>query len=157
MNKAIITNAVISKGYEDKPSLNYSEKRDCVRFKVGYKVYDKREETNQRWVNLHVKAFNPFVERIEKMGLKEGSYVNLIGKLDEDVWDDNGTKKRMTVITLDEIEYAGVNPDGKKQESGGTETPPEAPAGNGQNTPAADEGSGEFTGFQTFGGDNNLY
>ena len=52
MNKVIITSAVISKGYESKPALRYNEARDCVHFKIGYTVYDKRAENNTRWINI---------------------------------------------------------------------------------------------------------
>ena len=39
---------------------------------------------------------------------QDGSFVNLIGRLDEDVWEDQQTheKKSAMVIILDDIEYA---------------------------------------------------
>jgi single-stranded DNA-binding protein len=151
MNRIIITSAVVSKGYQDQPALRFSDKSDSarsVRFKVGERVYDKRTDNNTRYVNHGVKAFGNLAERIEKMGLKEGSYVNLTGRLDEDVWDDNGTTKRTPVIILDDIEfcYSG-NGNGKKQESGAAASPaaPES------------EGGGSFGGYEPFGGSNSLY
>lgn len=160
MNRIIITSVVISKGYDNKPALNFNDKRTCVRFKVGEKVYDKNADNNHRWINLNVKAFNPLVDRIEKMGLKEGSYVNIIGRLDEDVWEDEGTTKRMPVIILDEIEFSGGGNGngGKKQEGNGTAALPEAPAGGETGTPADNGGNGQFTGFESFNGNgNDLY
>ena len=43
------------------------------------------------------------------MKLKEGSFVNLSGRLDEDTWEDKrtGEKHSAMVIVLDEIEYSG--------------------------------------------------
>jgi len=154
MNKAFITGAVISKGFEDKPALRFNETRTVVSFKVGYRVYDKQAENEHRWINLSVKAFKPLLERIEKMGLKAGSYINFEGKLDEDVWDDKGVTKRTPVIVLDEIEFSGGN---SKKQDGNAATAPSEPAGKEPATQPDSEGSGEFTGFQPFGGNNDLY
>ena len=94
MLKVIASDVVISKGYDGAPALRFSEKG--VRFRVGKKVYDTRAENNQRWINLSVKAFGQTSERIKKMQLKEGSFVNILGRLDEDVWEDpRPTKKRV--------------------------------------------------------------
>ena len=103
MLKVIATDVVISKGYDGAPALRFSEKG--VRFRVGKKIYDTRAENNQRWINLSVKAFGQTSERIKKMQLKEGSFVNILGRLDEDVWEDSTTheKKSATVIIVDEI------------------------------------------------------
>jgi len=134
MNKIIITGAVISRGYGGQPAIRFSEKGDCARFKIGYKVFDKRAENNTRWINLSVKAFGPLIERINTMRLKDGSCVNLVGRLDEDIWEDDGVKKRQFVIILDEIEYASV----------------------GERKPSAEEPPGEFTGYEPFNG-SELY
>jgi len=173
MNRILITSVVISQGYVGKPALSFNEKHTCVRFKVGEKIYDKQAQDNHRWINTSVKAFSPLVERIEKMGLKEGSYVNLSGRLDEDVWKDekDGATKRMPVIILDDIEfcYSGGNGNNGKKPEGASEAA--APAGNGNgagapsapsaggetNVPANEKGSGQFTGYQTFVGTDDLY
>ena len=79
MLKMIITDAGISKGYGDKPTLRFSEKEgsNTVRFRIGKRVYDSRYEKKYRWINLNVKAFGSVCERIRKMKLKEGSFVNI--------------------------------------------------------------------------------
>ena len=79
MLKVIFTNVVVSKGYDNAPAIRYSEKGDSVRFRIGAKQYDTRAENNTRWINLSVKAFAHICERIRKMDLKEGSYINLVG------------------------------------------------------------------------------
>ena len=135
MNKLIITGAAISRGYSTQPAIRFSEDGSCARFKIGQRVYDKRVEGNIRWFNLSVKAFGAQADRISKMGLKEGSCVNLVGRLDEDSWDDNGTAKRQFVVILDEIEYA----------SAGEKKPP-----------ASEPTTGKFTGYQAFDG-SELY
>ena len=63
-------------------------------FRIGKKVYDTRAENNTRWVNLSVKAFGPVCERIKKMQLKESSFINILGRLDEDVWEDSTTHEK---------------------------------------------------------------
>ena len=68
------SDVVVSKGYQNAPALKFSEKGDFVRFRVGQKVYDPRAEENHRWINITVKSFDPaLIDRIRKMGLKEGS------------------------------------------------------------------------------------
>ena len=94
MFKVIATDVVISKGYDGAPALKFSENGESVRFRIGKKVYDTRAENNTRWVNLSVKAFGPVCERIKKMQLKESSFINILGRLDEDVWEDAGEQPR---------------------------------------------------------------
>lgn len=105
MFKVIATDVVISKGYDGAPALKFSENGESVRFRIGKKVYDTRAENNTRWVNLSVKAFGPVCERIKKMQLKENSFINILGRLDEDVWEDSTTheKRSAMVVILDEI------------------------------------------------------
>ena len=119
MNKAWITNAVISKGFDGAPALNFSENGEVVKFRIGYKVYDSREENKTRWINITVRAFGSLVERIKKMKLKEGSYINILGSLDEDVWEDAQTheSKRDKVIILSDIEYASGGASSKSEKA----------------------------------------
>lgn len=108
MLKVIFTNVVVSKGYDNAPAIRYSEKGDSVRFRIGAKQYDTRAENNTRWINLSVKAFAHICERIRKMDLKEGSYINLVGRLDEDSWTDQktGETRSAMVVILDDVEFA---------------------------------------------------
>ena len=167
MFKVIATEVVISKGFEGAPALRFSEKGDSVRFRIGKKVYDTRAENNHRWVNLSVKAFGPLCERIKKMQLKEGSFVNLLGRLDEDVWEDAATHERKSamVVILDEIEYCAA---GTRQQKEGTETAGTQKAATAQpgaqtsaSAPASaatsDNGGGGFTGYEPFGGANAFF
>ena len=89
MFKVIATDVVVSEGYDNTPALKFSERGDSVRFRIGKKVYDTRAKANHRWVNLSVKAFGPVCERIRKMQLRDGSFVNILGRLDEDTWEDS--------------------------------------------------------------------
>ena len=84
MLKVFATQVVVSRGYDGAAAIKFSEKGDAVRFRIGKKVYDPNAENNARWINLAVKGFGPICERIKKMQLKDGSFVNLIGRLDED-------------------------------------------------------------------------
>ena len=145
MLKVFATQVIVSKGYDGAASLRFSENGDSVRFRIGKRVYDSREADEHRWVNISVKAFNGVCERIKKMQLKEGSCINLIGRLDEDIWKDQttGEKKTCMVIILDDIEYAsGGKP--KDKQNAEQSAPAEAPANT--EMPAA------FTGYEAFGG-----
>lgn len=155
MLKVFATDVVISKGYDNAPAIRFTETENggtMARFRFGKRVYDPQTKENSRWINMSVKAFGAVCERIKKMQLKDGSFVNLIGRLDEDVWIDQTTneKKSMTVIILDEIEYAygggsRSKDDQKPAQQNGTAAPAQA-------APAADpQNSENFTGYEPFG------
>ena len=151
MFKVFATDVVVSKGYDNSSALKFSDDGTSVRFRIGKKVYDTRAENNTRWVNVSVKAFGVLCDRIKKMQLKEGSFIHIAGRLDEDNWVDTTTneKKSQIVIILDEVEYAsgGGNKSTKdNQQTGATPaSTPAAPA----NTP---ENSPNFEGYTPFGG-----
>ena len=156
MLKIIATTAVVSKGFDGNPALRFSENGDSVRFRIGSKVYDTRAENNTRWVNLSVKAFGNTCERIRKMGLKEGSLINFMGRFDEDTWTDQatGTQKSAPVVILDEIEYAGGH--GKSKDGQKSQQPepygaaPQYGAPPQFGAPAAAPG-GNFAGYEPLG------
>ena len=136
-------NVFISKGYEGEAPLKYSQSGESVQFNVGWKVYDPKAEGESRWINLHIKAFAQPCERIKKMNLKEGSCVNLYGRLDEDVWTDKNTgeKKRRHTMILDNIEYAYTGSRSKDGQSGnGSQT-------GGQQAGNAGAAGGQQNGF----------
>jgi single-stranded DNA-binding protein len=170
MFKIIATDAVISKGYNDKPALSFSEDGSSVRFRIGKSVYDKRAENDRRWINISVKAFGALCERIQKMKLDAGSYVHIEGRYDEDTWDDDNGKHSMPVIIVDGIEYAysgngNGNGNGNKQNGGGKNTGAGNPAGAApapsqapqQQNGAQTEMPDSFTGFESYGGANPFF
>ena len=129
-----------------------------MRFRIGKKVYDPNAENNSRWINLAVKGFGPICERIKKMQLKDGSFVNLIGRLDEDVWEDQQTheKKSAMVIILDDIEYASGG--GKSKDNQNTDEAQGHPAASTASAAAAPANNGGgFTGYESFGGGNSFF
>ena len=150
MFKVFATDVVVSKGYDNSSALKYSDDGTSVRFRIGKKVYDTRAENNTRWVNVSVKAFGTVCERIKKMQLKEGSFIHIAGRLDEDNWVDttSNEKKSQIVIILDEVEYAsggGNKSKDNQQANTAPATTPAAPA----STP---ESSPNFEGYTPFGG-----
>lgn len=181
MFKTFATNVVVSKGYEGAAALRFSENGESVRFRIGQKVYDSRVEGNYRWLNISVKAFGTVCERIKKMKLKEGSFVNLTARLDEEKWIDDESKKEKSqhVLIIEDIEYAYVGKSSENQSQGQNQAAGQyqqaAPAGvtpvnQGQAptaNPAATQPMPEpqaanpiesdgFMGFEAFGG-NNLF
>ena len=93
------------------------------------------------------------------MQLKESSFINILGRLDEDTWEDATTheKKSMMVVILDEVEYCSSG--GSKQQKDTAENStaqPDVPA------PPADadapaETASNFTGYEPFGGGNSFF
>lgn len=150
MFKVFATDVVVSKGYDNSSALKFSDDGTSVRFRIGKKVYDTRAENNTRWVNVSVKAFGTVCERIKKMQLKEGSFIHIAGRLDEDNWVDTASneKRSQIVIILDEVEYAsggGNKSKDNQQANAAPATTPAAPA----STP---ESSPNFEGYTPFGG-----
>ncbi len=123
MFKVIITNAFISKGFENNPALKFSDSGDSVRFRIGISIYDANAENNKRWLNKSVKAFGSLCERIKKMQLKEGSCINLEGNMTLDVWKDSeNVEQKAESIILTDIEYASIgNGGGEKVEKNANE------------------------------------
>lgn len=166
MLKFFASDVVVSKGYQNSPAIKFSEKGDFVRFRVGQKVYDPRAADNHRWINITIKCFDAsLVDRIRKMGLKEGSFINLSGRYDEDVWEDEETKEKrsMPCVILDDLEYSGggkCSGDGQKatsnQSSSAATTA--APAASPASAPQENfQMPGNFTGYESFGGGNNFF
>ena len=163
MFKVIITNAVVSKGYDKNPALNFSENGKSVRFRIGKGLYDPNAENNTRWLNKTVKAFDSVCERIKKMQLKEGSRINITGNLTLDVWTDNDSKeeKSAEAIIITDIEYAtSGSGNGDKNEQGDKAAgKSDAQKPKSQNKPA-DEYIPEqstFEGYESFGGTNAFF
>ena len=164
MLKFFASNVVVSKGYQNSPAVKFSEKGDFVRFRVGQKVYDPRADDNHRWINLTIKCFDAaLVDRIRKMGLKEGSFISLSGRYDEDVWEDEESKEKrsMPCIILDELEFSGSG-NGKKSGDGqnsnvGNQNNAPAPAAPAEAPQESQQMPGNFTGCEGFGGGNNFF
>ncbi len=178
MLKMIVTSAVVSKGYNENPAIRFFEGEkgfQSVSFRIGQKIYDSRAENNHRWINLTVKGFGEICERIKKMKLKEGSYINLIARYDEDSWEDRetGATRTAPVLILDEIEYSssgGGQKNGKNAngETGGTGEFSADVAGQASGTPSQRAGyqptpqptpsmPANFTGFENFSSQENPY
>ena len=160
MLKFFAANVVVSKGYQNSPAVKFSEKGDFVRFRVGQKVYDPRAEDNHRWINLTIKCFDAaLVDRIRKMGLKEGSFINLSGRYDEDVWEDEESKEKrsMPCIILDEIEYCFSGSSKNAGDGQKATADSQHPAGNPAAASASNTMPNGFTGYQPFGGGNSFF
>lgn len=165
MLKMIITEAVVSKGYEEAPAIRFYDgdgSSQIANFRIGKRVYDSKAEDNHRWVNFNVKAFGAVCERIKRMKLKEGSYINIIARYDEETWEVKGTNETRTgaVLYLEDIEYAGGGNSQKNSKTvSGDSTPPgsDTPAAQGQAPQAPGPMPGGFTGFENFGGAENPF
>lgn len=141
----LMTGVVISKGYQNEPAIKTSDSGKALWFRVGRKLFDPQAEDNRRWINFDVKCFNNMVERVQNMQLKEGVYVNIRGRLDEDVWTDKeGNTRRKLVVIAEDIEYAGGKPKDDSEDAGAARQPEKAPLPT--------EAPGEFTGYEPFGG-----
>lgn len=186
MLKFIATKVGVSKGFNGNPAVFFSDNGNFVRFRIGSKVFDKTADKNTRWVNIMVKGFGETLcERIRKMELKEGSMINLIGRYDEDTWEDKDTKEKrsMPVVILEDLEFCGgggkKSDNGQPHQSGNAGNPgghtgnPNGYSGNpygtgqsypnGQNygdpnmPPAETAMPGNFSGYEAFSGGGDFF
>lgn len=184
MIKIIITDAVVSRGYDGAPAIRFYDgeggNTQIANFRIGKRVYDSREADNHRWLNFQVKAFGDDCDRIKRMKLKEGSYVTIVARYDEDTWEDKNTheKRSGVVLILEEIEFSGGGGQKNNQNGAGGNVAPQG--GDHQGTPPHQEGQGyppqgvpgqadqpggavpgpvpeNFTGYTPFGGVGNPY
>lgn len=65
MLKTIITDAIVSPGYEGSPALKFSEKGDVARFRIGKKLYDPKGGQQPRC--LPPSITQPLVYRASKI------------------------------------------------------------------------------------------
>lgn len=121
MVTVVASEVFVCKGKDNEPGLKYAKNGQAVQFNISWKVYDPNAEGESRLIFYHVKAFGQVCERIKKMNVKEGSCINFVGRLDEDVWEDRNTggiNHRNTII-LSDIEYARSG--GKSKDGQGTD------------------------------------
>ena len=151
MLKFFATDVSVSKGYDGSPALRFSESDGVsrVRFRVGKRVYDSRCENNHRYINLRVKASGDLCERIRKMKLKEGSFINISGRYDEKTIKDDETGKEKTypIIILDDIKFCftGSKKNGQSENEApgdGYGAPPALQYGSQCGTPPAPQQGG---------------
>lgn len=171
MLKMIITEAVVSKGYDGAPAIRFYDgdgSSQIANFRIGKRVYDSKADNNHRWVNFNVKAFGDVCERIKRMKLKEGSYINLIARYDEETWTAKDTNETRTgaVLYLEDIEYASSGNGQKNGQAGsgdstlpadGTPAQQGQQPSQGQAPQSSDPMPGSFTGFESFGGAENPF
>lgn len=98
----IITNALVSKGYNGTAAVRFSPGGETVRFRVGCREYNGGE---YRWKNWSIRATGSICNKIQQMHIKEGSVLNIIGRYDEETWTDQGVEKVTPVVLASSVEF----------------------------------------------------
>lgn len=115
-NVTILNNVRISKGYNGADAISANDKGTVASFKVFWSVYDSREENNIRWINRNCKCFEDVYNRIRRMKLKAGSVVNIVGSLDDEVYEDkDGKTQHKEVIIVESITFGVSLPKDSKE------------------------------------------
>jgi len=164
MIKMFVTGALVSKGFNGADAIRFSENTEnpAARFRIGVRVYDKRAENSHRFVNLNVKAFGYLVGRIRDMKLDAGTYVNIVGRYDDETWEDQSTreKKSASVLIVDEIEFCHNGGSGKQNgdaNDAGNTTLVKASQASPASSVEYGQMPGNFTGFKGFGEANPYF
>ena len=101
--------------------------------------------------------------RIKKKQVKEGSFINLIRRYDEEQWtDNNGNKKSVSVVIVDEIEYSGGGSKNNSEKSGTSEKDKPKDGTPKQEQPKQEDAQqqsmpGSFEGYAAYGGGNPFF
>ncbi len=150
-----ITDAVISRGFNNAPAIHFFEGNTGAGFTIGQAVYDKKAENNTRWVNLNVIVPGEMLEQIRRMKLKEHSHINLTGSFDmrPSIDKSTGELRSWPTVRALKLEYATG---AVKSEVEPSVKPADTPASV-RPTPVSPEQLPNFTGFEPFGGDNPFY
>lgn len=144
MIKMFIDNAIITKPYNsEEPAVaigTTSNGNPYCRFRIGVSIYDTNYQNNRRWINFTVSGYDAIPGRVEKMGLKEGSHISLVGSFDQKSYTNNqGEEKSYLDIRLDDISFSSFggskNSDGNQNQSHPAQQPQQY-----QNAPAPRQG-----------------
>ena len=113
-NLIILQNVGISKGRDDVEAVKFDEttqKTPKASFNGFKGLYDAKAENRTKWLNYFFVAYGDVASKMQKMGLKEKSFVNIVGHLDQNhsVASD-GTKRTYNSIVIDQIEYTTTGP-----------------------------------------------
>ena len=146
----ILENAIISRGYGNNSAIRItqSEKGEIARFSIGKRMYHPRTDDKTKWVNLSVKTDRQdLIDQIKRMQLKEGSWINLMGELKIEAWEDQSTKgeREAWVLYLAKIGYSGGSVKNKDEQSGNS-------SANVNGTINEPENSPNFVGYSNFNG-----
>lgn len=157
MNKLFITQAIVSKGYENAPAIKFNGKEGnaaTARFRIGEKQYDSKAENHTRWMNWNVVAYGHMCERVEKMQLKEGSYINLVGRITEETFTEQQSQKEITypVLILEDIEYGMTGGKKENEQDAAKENTSGNTSGSATTSDANAQTEGGFEGFQPYSG-----
>lgn len=100
-----VTNARINKGYQDKPAITINEQGTFAYFQASIQKYDTKAENKTKWINIPVRVLSKkIIERIQKLNLGEGSYINLSLELDNNEFTTNDGKKK-TELAFNVIDF----------------------------------------------------
>ncbi len=151
----MLTDAVISKGYGNAPTIRYFDDGDGAGFRVGVSVYDKNAENSTRWVNLNVIVSGKLTEQIRRMKLQEYSHINIVGTFDmrPSVNTETGEIKAWPTVRPFKIEFA-TSASGKSRTDVGNDAHHEARP---EKTPTSPDRMSNFTGYEPLGGSNPFY
>lgn len=144
MIKMFIDNAIITKPYNsEEPAVaigTTSNGNPYCRFRIGVSIYDTNYQNNRRWINFTVSGYDAIPGRVEKMGLKEGSHISLVGSFDQKSYTNNqGEEKSYLDIRLDDISFSSFG--GSKNSEGSQHQPhPAQQPQPYQNAPAPRQG-----------------
>ena len=118
MDRLHIDNAIVCTQYGKDEVLAINEKRTYAKFRIG----KKKKFPQLHWLNYTVVTFSPdIIARLERMDLKQGTYINICGEPDMEILELEGNKKTLHTIILHsvrDIEYASYGT--KEEKEAGT-------------------------------------
>lgn len=122
----VMTNVSVCDGYKDNPAITFHKSNDgqqlYANFKVAQRVYDANAKDEYRYNNWRIKCIGvELVEKIKRMGIKGGSFIDLVGaELDMDKFPYDGKEFNLPVLKIrnpNDIRYSDILPSDRKTNS----------------------------------------
>lgn len=119
----VMTNVSVCDGYEDKMAVTFHTSKDgqqkYANFKVAQRVYDSSAKDDYRYNNWRIKCVgSELVEKIKRMGIKGGSFVDIVGaELDMEKFTYDGKEFNVPVLKIrnvNNIRYSDIITSEKK-------------------------------------------
>lgn len=103
-------------------------------FRMATRGYDFKEKTPKS--DFHnIVSFGKTVSAVIKPFVRKGSYITVVGRLEEEVWTGkDNIQRRRSVVVAERIELGGSNRSGSNADSGPS-VRPEAPAEDSMDDP----------------------
>lgn len=120
----LVPKARINKGYNGS-AIAINDQGTFAHFQVGVPTYDAKAESKTIWVNLQCRVVNKkIIERLQKLNLGEGSFIDLSLTLAGNQYQKDGKTKTDLVFNVEDFDLPKASNPANNQNNGGYQQTP---------------------------------